>query len=219
MMISSEQIKAARAWMGWTREYLAEEAGVSPGTIRNLEEGKLSHRSVEPVRLVFENKGFKFHGKHGLTLQPSETKTFAGPDSCEEFYEELLTIVKQKGGEMVAIFKTQQQLARALGVTDFARLDRLEQLAKHAVIKCLLSDDRQLSINLPSVHFRTTPQNPMSPLAQIIFGDTTIVVISNGREFFFHITKSIEAANIGLKDFAPRWASAMPLVSMPEAAE
>jgi transcriptional regulator with XRE-family HTH domain len=177
MMISSEQIKAARAWMGWTREYLAEEAGVSPGTIRNLEEGKLSHRSVEPVRLVFENKGFKFQGKHGLSRQPSETKTFSGPDSCEEFYEELLTIVKQKGGEIVAIFKTQQQLARALGVTDFARLDRLEQLAKHAVIKCLLSDDRQLSINLPSVHFRTTPQNPMSPLAQIIFGDTTIVVI------------------------------------------
>ena len=219
MIISPEQIKAARAWMGWTREYLAEEAGVSTGTIRNIEDGKVSPRSVEPIRLVFESKGFKFYGRHGLSRQPSETKTFAGPDSCDEFYQELLSIAKQKGGEIVAIFRTQQQLARALGVTDFTRHERLEQLAKHAVIKCLLSEDRELAFNLASIHFRATPHNPFGPMAQIVYGDTTIIIVGNGREFFFHITKSVETANSGLKDFASRWEAALPLLPMIEAAE
>ena len=180
MMISSEQIKAARAWMDWTREMLAEESGVSTGTIRNLEEGKLSHRSVEPVRAAFENRGFKFHGRNGVSRRTAETKTFEGANSCDEFYDALLSMAKQKGGEFIAIFRTQEQFARALGIADFSRLDRLEQLAKHATFKCLLSEDRQLSMDVPSMQFRATSHNPLGPLAQIICSDTTIVVITNG---------------------------------------
>ncbi|MDE1900959.1 MAG: helix-turn-helix transcriptional regulator [Alphaproteobacteria bacterium] len=216
MMISSEQIKAARAWMDWTREMLAEESGVSPGTIRNLEEGKLSHRSVEPVRIAFESRGFKFHGRNGISRQAAETKTFDGPHGCDEFYDELLSMAQRKGGEIVAIFRTQEQFARALGIADFNRLERLEQLAKHATVKCLLSEDRQLSMDVPSMQFRATSHNPLGPLAQIICNDTTIVVITNGRDFFFHLTKSIETAHIGLNDFEPRWESAVPLIMMPQ---
>jgi hypothetical protein len=96
------------------------------------------------------------------------------------------------------------------------RLERLEQLGKHATVKCLLSDDRQLSLAVPSMQFRATAHNPLGPLAQLIYGDTTVVVITNGRDYFFHITKSIETALMGLKDFELRWVSAVPLAVQPQ---
>ena len=218
MMISAEQIKAARAWLGWTREYLAAEAGVSLGTIRNIEDGKVSYRSIEPIRAVFENHGFKFQGKHGLSRQPAETKTFIGPESCEEFYQELLASAKQKGGEIHAIFRSQTQMIRALGMNGTMQCHRLEELTQYITIKCLLSEDRELEINMPSVRFRATPYNYLGPLAQIIHADMTVVVMGNDYEFSFHVMKSIETANIGLKDFAPRWEAALPLLSSAKAA-
>lgn len=218
MMISAEQIKAARAWMGWTRDLLAIEAGVSPSTIRNLEQGMMSFRSVQPVRLAFENKGFKFIGKHGLSRELGETKTISGPDSCEEFYEELLAVAKARGGEVAALFKTQQGFACALGVRDPARAERLQELAKHCVIKCLLSGDRQASFDIPSVQFRATSSNPLGPLAQVVFAETIAVVVCSEREHFFHITRSIETANMGMNDFAVRWESAVPLLPLVGAA-
>jgi transcriptional regulator with XRE-family HTH domain len=39
-MISADQCRAARALLGWTREDLAKAAGVSAGTIKNVELGK-----------------------------------------------------------------------------------------------------------------------------------------------------------------------------------
>jgi transcriptional regulator with XRE-family HTH domain len=39
-MISADQCRAARALLGWAREDLAKAAGVSAGTIKNVELGK-----------------------------------------------------------------------------------------------------------------------------------------------------------------------------------
>src|SRR5664279_6226296 len=54
MMLTHHQIAATRAWLGWSRETLAEKSGVSLGTIRNLERGNGSVQSAEDVRAAFE---------------------------------------------------------------------------------------------------------------------------------------------------------------------
>ena len=124
--ISSEQIKAARAWIDWTRDALALEAGVSTATIRNLENGKISARSAEPVRQALESKGFKFHGKHGISRHPDETRIYEGANSRDEFYEDLLTTVQHKGGDVGAIFKNLEFMIHTLGIVGETKLDRLE---------------------------------------------------------------------------------------------
>ena len=218
MMISAEQIKAARAWLGWTREYLAAEAGVSLGTIRNIEDGKLSYRSIEPVRAALENHGFKFHGKHGLSRQPTESRILSGQDSCEEFYQELLASAQQKGGTIYATFCSFEQMVRAFGGCDVSDSRQLAQIARHAPINCLLSEGRELTMAIPSIQFKITPYNYLGPLAQIIHADMTIVVIGNQHDFSFHVMKSLQTANVGLKDFLPRWDSATPLLTSIKAA-
>src|SRR5271167_3497221 len=100
MMLSHRQIMAARAWMEWNRETLAEKSGVSLGTIVNLEQGRGSVQSAEHVRVAFENHGFHFHGQAGFNVHVQESRVYDGPHSREEFHEDLLATVSEKGGEI-----------------------------------------------------------------------------------------------------------------------
>jgi DNA-binding XRE family transcriptional regulator len=212
-MISAEQIKAARAWIDWTRDALAHESGVSAATIRNLEKGKISHRSAEGVRLAFENKGFKFHGKNGLTRHIDESRTYEGPGSCDAFYDDLIATATQQGGEISAIFKTQQQFTRSLGLTDDANIKRLEQLGKLATVKCLLSDARHPFQPMPPVLFRAITRNPIGVFGTFIFADKTAVVVINGKDFVFQVMKSIQIAKESGKEFAANWETGLPLAA------
>jgi DNA-binding XRE family transcriptional regulator len=176
VIISPQQIKAARAWLDWTRETLADKSGVSPATIRNLERGNMSIRSAEEVRAALEKVGFHFHGSNGMSRQIKESRIYDGPHSREDFHEDLLSTVSEKGGEIDAIFESQAHLARALGVTNYDRPERLERLGKLATVKCLLADARQLPLSVPSFQFRATEHIRISPAASLVYGDKTAVL-------------------------------------------
>jgi DNA-binding XRE family transcriptional regulator len=212
MIISPQQIKAARAWLDWTRETLAEKSGVSSATIRNLERGNMSIRSAEDVRAALEKVGFHFHGASGLSRRSTESRVYDGQHSREEFHEDLLTTVSKQDCEIDAIFESQAHLARALGVTDFERPERLERLGKLATVKCLLTDARQLPMSVPSLQFRASGQIRISPMASLVYGDKTAVIMTDGMSFTIHVTKDVGIAQNGLKLFASGWEAASPVV-------
>jgi transcriptional regulator with XRE-family HTH domain len=65
-MISSEQMRAARALIRWTAQALADESGVGVATIRRLElaDGVPSSnaRTLEVLRKTLEAAGIEFVG-------------------------------------------------------------------------------------------------------------------------------------------------------------
>lgn len=213
MMLTHHQIAATRAWLGWSRETLAEKSGVSLGTIRNLERGNGSVQSAEDVRAAFEKHGFRFPGPNAMSRHVQENRIYDGPHRREAFHEDLLATVSEKGGEIDAIFVTQAHLARALGVTDYERPERLERLGKLATVKCLLADARQLPLSVPSFQFRATSQIPITPFASLVYGDKTATIMTDGMTFTFHVTKDVGIAQSGLKQFASGWDSASPVVA------
>jgi DNA-binding XRE family transcriptional regulator len=214
-MICAQQIKAARAWLDWTRETLAEESGISPATIRNLECGKIAPRSAEVVRLAFENKGFTFHGKNGLTRETAENRIFDGTDSGERFFDYMLSGLREKGGELAVVFKKQTQLLRALGVGDPSRLERLGQLCKLVTVKCLLSEENKAVMAIPPIEFRATAHGAFGLAGQFIYGDVTATVTPNGGDYVYHVLKSVDGARTVWKDFTRHWEAALPLVTQP----
>lgn len=211
MLITPQQIKAARAWIDWTREDLAAKSGLSEKTIRNIEGGKVSIRSAEILRASFEKEGFHFHGQQGVSRQDNQSRVYDGPHSREEFHEDLLTTIAAKGGEIDAIFHTQAHLASALGVTDYDRPERLERLGKLATVKCLLADVRQLPLSVPSIQFKAATSARISPMAFLVYGDKTAVIMSDGAAFRFLVTKDVGIAQHGFKQFASGWETASPV--------
>jgi transcriptional regulator with XRE-family HTH domain len=61
-MLSPEQSRAARAWLEWSQEHLANRAGVSLSTIRDFEKGRRVpiKNNLEAILRVFEAQGVSF---------------------------------------------------------------------------------------------------------------------------------------------------------------
>jgi DNA-binding XRE family transcriptional regulator len=215
MAISVEQIRAARAWAGMSRGQLAAKSGVSEATVKNLEKGKVSVRSMECVRMALEALGFKFHGKNSVTRSNEESRTYEGPGSCHAFYDELLATVKQHGGEIGAIFKTQEHFLRSLGITDFSDLERLERITRFAPIKCMLFEQREVPLAIPSCEFRATIHSPINPIGTFIFGDTTVMAATNCETFAFVVMRSVTITQDAWKSFRPSWTTGFPLPVKP----
>ena len=68
-MISSEQVRAARALLRWEQKDLAGASGVSLPSIKRLETqpGKLAaqHRTTEAIRAALEAAGVEFIAENG----------------------------------------------------------------------------------------------------------------------------------------------------------
>jgi transcriptional regulator with XRE-family HTH domain len=214
MMISSAQIKAARAMMDWTQMMLAQESGLSHNTICSLEKGHQSIRSLLDVRKTFEERGFEFIGMTGLMRRTAdESRIYEGADACDRFYDDLLTTIKERGGEVAAIFKSQEFLTRSLGIEDHDQRERLEMLSKHATtIKCLFTDARHSSLSIPSFEFRAMP-HPYAPLASFIYGDKSAYIATDTVGFVYMVMKSVDRTKNNWKNFRPRWDSAVPLTT------
>jgi len=214
MIISPEQVRAARAMLDWSQDMLAKESGLSLATIHNLEKGQISSRSSSEVRKIFENKGFEFHGNSGVNRRCEETKTFHGRDSIDRFYEDMLLTLKKKNGRVAAVFKTQELLTCCLGASKEAGLQRLEELSKHASIKCLLTEARQSPLFIPWFQFKTFNQHQIIPWSTFIYDNKSVMVVTTNRiDFTFFVIKSIESAQDGLKEFDTHWDAAFPFAS------
>lgn len=68
-MLSSEQCRAARAWLGWSQDNLAKVAGVALSTIRDFERGDREPmlQNIEAIQHALEDGGIQFEsGAHSL---------------------------------------------------------------------------------------------------------------------------------------------------------
>ena len=78
-MLSSEQCRAARAWLGWSQENLSKRASVGLSTLKDFENGKRTpmRNNLEAMRRVLEGAGigllFDKEGKpQGITAAHQE---------------------------------------------------------------------------------------------------------------------------------------------------
>ncbi len=67
IVLTAEQVRAARALMGWSRKDLAIVSGVSQGTIKAIETGRTDYRlsTLHKLTRTFEAHGVSFLKENG----------------------------------------------------------------------------------------------------------------------------------------------------------
>ena len=68
-MLTAAQIRAARAWLSWTQEELAERSGVSIPSVKNLEKdaGNATVRTLRKIQDAIEGEGLEIIVDGGLS--------------------------------------------------------------------------------------------------------------------------------------------------------
>ena len=93
-MISSRQIKAARALLGWTQGELAKAAGLHLNAINKIETETGDPRSstLERIKTACEIAGIRFRGQRGVEIKEDvfDVARFEGPDFMRRLVDDAL---------------------------------------------------------------------------------------------------------------------------------
>lgn len=180
--ICAAQIKAARAYLDWSQEDLAQITGLSANTIRNLETGYISPRgkTISVIRQAVEKAGLEFIEPAGVRLRMEEIRIYDGSDCSDVLLDDMIQTARKADAEISIIVRSWDMLARSLGVTDPNDHGRLKRLENAAVVKCLLFEDPEPPYRLPSFQFRLSLRDEISPTPYFVYGDKHALLLSEG---------------------------------------
>jgi DNA-binding XRE family transcriptional regulator len=102
LFITVEQVKAARALLGWSQEDLANHASLTHNQISSFEFGRTKPSDV----LEIMYRTFMFHGivfiKNGVQFNPESVGTIEGEGWFSRLLDDVYTdLLDQKGAELV----------------------------------------------------------------------------------------------------------------------
>lgn len=104
-MITIEQIKAARALLGWGQAELAKAARISLPALGNLERGAVMPRlrTLELIRQALEEAGIEFIDGPGVRKQREVLKIamLEGPDAVKRLFDDFYATLSKEGGELL----------------------------------------------------------------------------------------------------------------------
>jgi len=213
--ISASQIRAARALLGWSQDDLADASHVSRGTIKTIENG--SSVRIDKIGLIhrtLQDQGIEFLDGDGVRRQPDGLKSFSGPDSCDQFFDDVQGILKEKGGQFICSIQEQDMLTKVTCSTRRSNLERLEQVQKMTDVKCIFSDNTITVPFMPSFPIRVLPEeSSIIPSSTFCYGDQLgIGFYNNSMYYTFVVFQQISFMRHFQKYFLPRWQIAKPLL-------
>ncbi len=95
-MPSIEQIRAARALIGWSQGDLADKAGLSQTGIARIENGTNQPNSttIEKIRSAFDKADIEFIAESGVKKRTGEVKTLRGVDGLKSLVNDIYETTK-----------------------------------------------------------------------------------------------------------------------------
>ncbi|MFY9288430.1 MAG: helix-turn-helix transcriptional regulator [Alphaproteobacteria bacterium] len=213
-MMHPRQIKAARALLDWSQKDLADAADLSSGTVRNVESGDMSVRgaTAEIIRRVFEESGIEFTEGEGVRLRNDTVVVYQGLDSCDMFFDDVLRTIKEKGGEVVSLFKSHTVLIEACGIK-LGKFGQMQELSKHTKIKCIAPQAQDASFPNSPCEMRGILKQHIGPSSYFVYGNKYAIVLQEARtRFKFVVFTSESLAEDYRHHFYSMWNLAPPVL-------
>ncbi len=208
-MISSRQIKAARALLGWTQTDLAQASALHLNAINKIENdsGEARRSSLNAIKEACEYAGIRFRGQRGVELRNEifETLRIEGDDFLSRMIDDILLCLKSPADELLCC-TPDERLFNTLDRKQSARYyERMQRIGfKERVITCQ-------SYNL----FTHSPQN-YRWLTPEVLGKITYTLYSDRAAFTnWDLHETLIIRNKPLtetfcKQFEFLWAQAKP---------
>jgi len=102
MIVSVEQIKAARALLSWGQGELSERAGLNKNTVVAIETGRNVPHQGTYLKIVnaIESAGIEFLENDGLRRKTSSVITYRGREGFASFREDVLRVAQEPNADI-----------------------------------------------------------------------------------------------------------------------
>jgi transcriptional regulator with XRE-family HTH domain len=152
-MLTPNQCRAARGFLGWTLADLAKASGISRASLNSFETGKgnIKADTLAAIRYSLESSGLDFDNQ-GVTPRQELVRVLKGQTAHKDLQLDILSCFKHgKGGE-VLVMNADEKQAFAAGKRDL--LDYLDNLAALQVTERLLTCEGDNFFVLPQECYR-----------------------------------------------------------------
>ena len=194
-MPTVEQIRAARALIGWSQGDLADHAGLSQTGIARIENGTNHPNSttIEKIRSAFERVNVEFLDDSGVRKRSGQVQMLRGAQGIRQFFNELYDCAKTGGGEICLFNGVPSKLDEWLGVEWYAmHKERMLKIKDNFEYKIIV---REGETNLPASDYATYRFFP-----EKLFNEKTIYVFGGSVYFRDADNKELRIIKIQQED-------------------
>lgn len=177
-MITVQQIKAARALLGWRQTDLAAATKLSLPSIKNLERGIASPKA-STTNIIYSkltSAGIEFLGSHGVQLcdEVFEMQHFDGPDFIARLTDDVFSVVHGPEDELLIVSIDEKYFDDVAPKEMDIYRDKIESIKYRERILIPHKHDFFIS---PKSSYRWLPKNLIGPVPYFIYGDRYAIII------------------------------------------
>ena len=128
-MITKEQCRAARSFLGLKQAELADDCGLSKTAITHFESGLFNPRADNMANIVsaLEGRGIEFVGNYGVQKRQTLFRMLEGDAMHLDLWDDVFDTMKRTGGEVLISYVDERPIFKAYPEELMAHLKRLKE--------------------------------------------------------------------------------------------
>lgn len=205
MLITADQIRAARALKNWSQTDLAERTGLAVPTIANIELGKQApgKNTIEKIIDAFAIGGIEFIGETGVQKRQQTSIVFRGTAELHKFYELIYENVRGDDSEILVGNVDERDFVKHMDEhTLQLHLDRMKELGAH--YKILVCEGDYFFPVSVYAEYRWISKEEFSSIPFYVFADKLAIILWLDEPVVF-LLNDPAAANLYREKFMDQW--------------
>ena len=174
MIISPEQLRAARAILEISQDAVAKEVGMTHTKLSRLEKGTTDATSTDLGALLafYEGKGLEFTDNHGVHVKQTFETIYRGQKGMRELMDVVYEVASTEGGEICQFHLGSGKFIQWLG-KDWYKMhaERMVKVKDNFNFKIIVNEGAKIFIAKEFAKFRWYPKEKMTERTFYIFGD------------------------------------------------
>jgi len=176
-MITLEQIRAARALIGWSQGDLADHAGLSQTGIARIENGTNHPNSTTITKILsaFTEENVEFIGQSGVRKTTGEIKKYKGQNGFIEFYNDIYKTLESKPSTVYLCNAEEELFEKWLG--DYLETHVKKIMALNVNYKILIREGDTHFITSEFSEYRWMPKEYFGSVPFYVYGDKLAFIL------------------------------------------
>lgn len=172
-MPTLEQIRAARALLGWSQSDLAGIAGLSQTGIARIENGTNhpNSQTLSKIENAFEDNNIEFIDTSGVRKRTGDIKIHRGQKGIRDFFDDVYENAQKYGGDICLFNGVPGQLVKWLGDDWYKHhAQRMSVISDKFNFKIIVKEKDQNLIARSFAEYRWFPEHKFNEKTIYVYG-------------------------------------------------
>jgi transcriptional regulator with XRE-family HTH domain len=212
-MISTTQMRAARAMLNLSQSEVAESVGISTNSLSSIEGGHTHPRAshVEGIKLFYESRGVEFIAGDGVRRRTAQLIEYNGADGFRSFMDDVYETVKEQGGLICVHDVAPDNWVKWLGPEwNAAHTERMLKIKKKYQFQITIKANDQNFLGRHA-EYRWLPEQSFNPQSFYAYGDKLALMLFEPERVTIRVIYSREFAAGFRSLFSLAWNNIPPI--------